>query len=203
MNFIKKSKTIKITFMISFLITAFIFIGNYTHKWYVVFGPSMSPTINRINIGGFYLPSLAFVDTNANINKDDIVLFDHEGTVYIKRVDSLGCGSYIFEDDRYVIMQNSVTDSIGNIKELKYHKDKKIKQIKSYEAVVFGDNYQNSIDFKNIGPIKTKLIYGKVAFVLSFEGFKNNFKYTEYTSKRQQIINKLVIETARKNRLKG
>ena len=156
---LRKSKLIKIVLVVSSLIVAFVAFGSLTHKWYVICGPSMSPTINA----GMF-PSLAFVGDNTNLQEGDVIVFNHNNCTYVKRVALLGHGIYVYGPGGYCFYAHMPKHPNSPVYDFV-----KLYNIKSDEVVVYGDNVEASLDSRQYGPIKISEIYGKVSSTLSVD----------------------------------
>ena len=117
----------------------------------VVMGNSMEPTFKNHQL------LIASTDT-ANLNINDIVVFQRSNDVSIKRIIAMA-GSQISLRDSSVYIDGILISGLEseNSAVIEY-------TLANDEFFVIGDNAQVSLDSRNYGPIKQNQIIGKILF---------------------------------------
>lgn len=122
---------------------------NIKYQIIIVSGDSMLPSLKSGN--------LVLIDKRSEeINYNDIIVFKNDET-NIKRIIALP-GDSIELSNKHIFV-NGV-----HIKPYTYDGENKIYQLEEDEYFVLGDNYLNSYDSRDYGPIKKATIIGKVIF---------------------------------------
>lgn len=90
----------------------------------------------------------------SKINKSDIIVFNHDGNTCIKRIVAVEGDNVTIKDNKLQV--NGIF--ISNVKSTVSNKSYKLK---TDELFVLGDNYKDSLDSSDYGPITTQNIIGK------------------------------------------
>ena len=142
-------------------------------KFIIVEGDSMYPTVKN--------HSLAFLSQNSEIKNGDIVVFQFNDEILIKRV------IYSFKDNLRYSEEGKVGDD--NYPELftpydpnrfskiyqalqKYSKIPKMETLKKDQFWVDGDNFGHTLSSANIGPINKSDVIGTLTYTIGPDGFK-------------------------------
>lgn len=118
----------------------------------VVRGTSMEPTYHDFQV-------LSFTKEIDNIQVDDIIVFNHDGDISIKRVSAVPGQKYlIFKSDYYGLdnYETKLTDETLKAVHGKF------KKLRAEEFFVMGDNRGMSVDSIVYGPIQREEIVGKL-----------------------------------------
>lgn len=189
-NLIKYLNFLLLTFSIIFVFG--IFFGRIIFFPIEVQGVSMRPTLNADSLSGSTNCDIVYLGSTNNIKKGDIVVFDsgtfRDGKTvnYIKRVvglpgDSISFKIYKEDVDYYYydLYVNGIKQVESYIKEpmkiSKKHKDdtellfynsylisENVTILSTDEYFLMGDNRNNSLDCRFIGPINKSAFVGKV-----------------------------------------
>lgn len=140
----RKKTFIFIIFNVLLYTSIILFTLNY--KIIIVSGKSMNPTFQN---GQIILADKSF--NFSDIETDDIIIFkDFDGHTCIKRVVALS-GDKVIQSDGHLY--------INGVEKYNYNTNFDIQYlIKDNELYVCGDNYHNSIDSREYGPIKFERI---------------------------------------------
>lgn len=148
-NMLNESKSLnKIIFILILLISICMGLAfNYNYKIIIVRGNSMHP----------FLSSGDIVIINKQltiIEQDDIIVFNNENETSIKRVIACPGDDIVIQDGR--IFVNEI-----EIKPYTCDSTNKIYTLDTEQYFVIGDNYLESYDSRNYGPINSSQIIGK------------------------------------------
>ncbi len=126
-------------------------------EFYTVDGASMSPSLNNNNI---ILCEKVFVNLIPP-HRNEIVTIKQGNSIIIKRVIGI-------PGDKISLMNNNLyLNSVLTIKSIKAQNIEYILNDKEY--FVIGDNYDDSIDGRNFGPINKNQILSR--FIMNFNDF--------------------------------
>lgn len=151
-EFLKDS--FKYILVIIFVVILFLYVVSFQQ----VVGPSMQTTLQEGNIVVVSKLSYKFND----VKRGDILVFEYDGMKnLIKRVIGLPGEKIEFKDNVLYINDEAYEE--------KYLNDVKTEDYSSgiipeNQYIVLGDNRENSMDSRDIGPIKKEDIIGKVTF---------------------------------------
>ncbi len=138
-------KTLKlILFTLMFLIITFI---SFNFKVVRIDGNSMIPTFSN--------NELKIMKKHTFYEKGDVIVFHYKNEKHIKRIVGL-------PNDRIKIENNNLFICNNEIEKLSVPKSNNTYTLKKDEYYVLGDNYKNSFDSREHGPIKKSQIIGKV-----------------------------------------
>ena len=122
---------------------------------------SMEPTISE----GSYLLGIKTEHVNANFQRGDIILFEHDGEIYTKRIigipgDSLTIisGAVYINGDLYI--EEYVKENWDVTREVYSY------NIPLHKYFVMGDNRLNSEDSRQWGYISQKDVFAKVKWIV-------------------------------------
>jgi signal peptidase I len=133
----------------------------------VVRGLSMSPTLKS---GSFYLMDRSYFRTKS-IHRDDIVVFKHNNTSFIKRVvavpgDTIYLVRYAAGGQDELVMVWQLARLRRALNRTPWNKGMKLvaSELGPGEYYVVGDNLPGSEDSRMFGPIKSDSIQGRMLF---------------------------------------
>ena len=125
------------------------------YKQYVIDGPSMMPTLHdgdRIIVN---------TDLSSGIHRDDLIIYEWEGREYCKRVFGIpGDTIKVSEHEIYLNGELKYTTEWNN-------GDMTTTVLEPDQYYVVGDNINNSLDSRALGPIDESQVVGRVLRKLS------------------------------------
>ena len=132
----------------------------------LVDGSSMSPTLSDNQF-------IILSRSTKKIDRNDIVVFDYEDSKLIKRVIGLPGESIKYENGILYINDREYEDKFSSITEDFELSEFGIKKIPENSYFLLGDNRNNSIDSRVIGPVNISNINGETIFsVYPFNTFE-------------------------------
>ena len=135
----------------------------------VVVGDSMSPTLQE----GEYMLNNKIGYSAENAEFGDVVVVTEGNKHLIKRVIGLPNDVVEIKDNEVFINEEKIDEPY--IKEkMKYTQDMVV-ELKEDELFVMGDNRNNSLDSRTLGPIQNENIRGEIIFRIN--PFNQQFKY--------------------------
>lgn len=123
----------------------------------LVDGSSMSPTLSDNQF-------IILSRSTKKIDRNDIVVFDYEDSKLIKRVIGLPGESIKYENGILYINDREYEDKFSSITEDFELSEFGIKKIPENSYFLLGDNRNNSIDSRVIGPVNISNINGETIF---------------------------------------
>lgn len=123
----------------------------------LVDGSSMSPTLSDNQF-------IILSRSTKKIDRNDIVVFDYEDSKLIKRVIGLPGESIKYENGILYINDREYEDKFSSITEDFELSEFGIKKIPENSYFLLGDNRNNSIDSRIIGPVNISNINGETIF---------------------------------------
>ena len=136
------------TFAIMILCLCVIITMNYNFRIVIVSGDSMIPTLKS----GQLVIIRKHVDS---FESGDIVVFHHQDELMIKRVIAL-------PGDQVILDSSGIYINGIHIKPYNYSGEPTVISLNEDDVFVIGDNYDNSIDSRIIGPISIGDVIGVV-----------------------------------------
>lgn len=121
-------------------------------------GESMMPTLND--------GSLFYVNLRTEPERNDVIVFEHQGSYLIKRIIGLPGEKIQIKENIIYINGEPIEDKI-KLNMIDYGIVAEEIQLKEDEFFVMGDNRNNSADSREIGPIKKDSIMGVVSHSLN------------------------------------
>lgn len=152
MNKSKETKNVFLPAVIIFIISIILF--NFIAKPIVVNGESMEPTLKN--------KQWLFINkVDKNIDRFDIVVAKIDDIYIIKRVIGLPGEKVKIKDNDIYINDKKINDVI-NVEMKGYGILREGVKLKNNEYILMGDNRNNSLDSRTIGPISADVIEGKI-----------------------------------------
>ena len=136
----------------SYLFNAFLFQLAFVSGW------SMSPTMEHGQ-----LLIINKVQDISEYQRGDIIIFDNNGTKLIKRLIAFPGETVQIVDNKIYINGEKIDDYV-DVEMQSYGILEEPVTLKSDEYIFLGDNRNNSYDSREIGPIKTEKIVGRIIF---------------------------------------
>lgn len=125
----------------------------------LVDGSSMSPTLSDKQF-------LILNRSTKKLNRNDIVVFEHDNSKLIKRIIALPGETIEYKDGILYINDRKYDDKFASITENFDLTNFGIQKLPENSYFLLGDNRNNSIDSRIIGPVNIEKINGKVVFSL-------------------------------------
>ena len=125
----------------------------------LVDGSSMSPTLSDKQF-------LILNRSTKKLNRNDIVVFDHDNSKLIKRIIALPGETIEYKDGILYINDRKYDDKFAGITENFDLTNFGIQKLPENSYFLLGDNRNNSIDSRIIGPVNIEKINGEVVFSL-------------------------------------
>jgi signal peptidase I len=123
-----------------------------------VHGTSMSPTLKPEQL--LIINKISDIET---YERGDVVIFDANGKKLIKRLIAFPNEKVQIIDNNIYINEEKIDDYV-NVKMKDYGCLKEQITLKENEYIFLGDNRNNSLDCRDLGPIKKENIIGKIIF---------------------------------------
>jgi len=166
----KKSKkkgiitaVIEIAIIVAVIFLVFFFLTNYIGRIAIVDGDSMNPTLNDGDV--------IVISERAYLEKDperfDLVVFPYDNqSNYIKRIIALPGETVQIVDGKIMINGTYIKEYYGNEPIDENYSSPDLIRLGEDEYFVMGDNRNNSVDSRSIGPVSKSDITGKALFRL-------------------------------------
>lgn len=165
---IKKKKTSKkrtiigTIIVVAVILVAFFMITKFVGRPAVVSGSSMEPTLRE--------GDLLYIDKRAYLEKDperfDLIVFPYSNDEnYIKRIIAMP-GETVYIKDGYIYINGTKVKEYYGVEKMLNSDTNEVVRLAEDEYYVLGDNRNASADSRDIGPVKSEQITGKVVFRL-------------------------------------
>ena len=155
----KGKKKVDLFFPILILVVIASYLFNlFLFQLAFVSGSSMSPTMEHGQ-----LLIINKVQDISEYQRGDVIIFDNNGTKLIKRLIAFPGETIQIVDNKIYINGEKIDDYV-DVEMQSYGILEEPVTLKSDEYIFLGDNRNNSYDSREIGPIKTEKIVGRIIF---------------------------------------